>query len=150
MSQAIFLLCNKHLADGAAPACRTCSRAILRIRGVMDYGGGNEGVTGSRLGERPSRLLDEVRRVLRQVWNLDPDLCGNFHVLNSAAGLRDWLVVFFHSLQRRLVPCPSCHWPHEKQPIQTNIPMKNASFADAEAHQIFEQNVPAEIFLEFA
>jgi hypothetical protein len=31
----------------------------------MDYVGGNEGVTDSQSGERPPRLLDEVRRVLR-------------------------------------------------------------------------------------
>ena len=33
--------------------------------GVMGYVGGNEGVPGSQSEERPPRLLDEVRRVLR-------------------------------------------------------------------------------------
>jgi hypothetical protein len=31
----------------------------------MGYVGGNEGVTDSQSGERPPRLLDEVRRVMR-------------------------------------------------------------------------------------
>lgn len=54
----------------------------------MDYICGNEGVTDGRPGERPPRLLDEVRRVLRlRVKDIDRRY---YH--RRRAGVANWLL----------------------------------------------------------